>query len=313
MRPDAATTGSAFHPRVLLFTAIAMLAFAANSWLGRYALTSTSLDPASYTAIRLISGAVVLALLIMSRRRDANATGNWPSALALFGYAACFSFAYLSLTAATGALILFGAVQATMIGAGLAAGERINLRQLLGGLAALFGFVWLLVPGLEAPPLRGTLLMLVSGVAWGVYSLRGRESGDPTRNTAGNFARAAALGVLLGVVMLLSGHLSIDLRGVGYSVASGGITSGLGYAIWYAALPGLQATSAATVQLTVPAITAAGGVLLLGEPMTERLWLASVLILGGVAVFIRNGPRVAAGHPPGATRYHAAGRSGKFT
>lgn len=271
-----------FH--VLLLTTLAMIAFAGNSLLCRAALKDTGIDPASFTAIRLASGALILFLVATAVRHARSGAGNWPSALALFAYAAGFSFAYVSLPAATGALLLFGAVQATMIGHGLWRGERFRGAQWLGLALALAGLVGLLLPGLTAPPLAGSLLMLGAGVAWGVYSLRGRGAGDPTRVTAGNFLRAAPIAALLSLATL--DRAGLDPAGVGYAVASGALASGIGYAIWYAVLPALKATAAATVQLSVPVIAALGGVLMLGEPFTLRLALASAAILGGIALVI---------------------------
>lgn len=274
--------------RIVVLTLIAMIAFASNSLLCRVALKHTAIDPASFTAIRLLSGALALWLITSLRTGAAPGRGNWISALALYVYAAGFSFAYISLPAATGALLLFGAVQATMIGRGLWAGERLAPRQLAGLLLALTGLVSLLLPGLSAPPLGGALLMLGAGAAWGVYSLRGKGAGDPTRVTAGNFLRAAPIAIVLSVALelTLTGDLASDRAGMLYAVASGALTSGIGYAIWYAALPALKATSAATVQLSVPVITALGGVIFLGEAPTPRLALASVAILGGIALVI---------------------------
>jgi len=270
--------------RLLAVTALAMIAFAGNSLLCRAALAHTGIDPASFTTLRLASGALTLWLIARLARGAQTGRGNWPSALALFGYAAGFSFAYVSLPTATGALLLFGAVQATMIGHGLWRGERLRGWQVVGLVLALGGLVGLLLPGLSAPPLAGALLMLGAGVAWGVYSLRGRGAGDPTRVTAGNFLRAAPIAAGLSLVTL--GSASLDGAGARYAVASGALASGLGYAIWYTALPALRATSAATVQLSVPVIAAVGGVLLLGESVTPRLVLASVAILGGIALVI---------------------------
>ena len=278
--------------RTMTLTALAMLAFAGNSLLCRMALKTTAIDPASFTTLRLVSGALVLWLLVRVRERRGTyaAGGNWPSALALFAYAAGFSFAYVSLSAATGALLLFGAVQATMIGHGLWAGERFQRLQWVGLVLALAGLLGLLLPGLSAPPLAGALLMLGAGVAWGIYSLRGKGAGDATRVTAGNFLRAAPLAALLSVAMLHSA--SVDSAGVWYALASGAFASGMGYAIWYTALPALKATQAATVQLSVPVIAAAGGVVLLAEPLSLRLVLASVAILGGIALVILEKPAV---------------------
>jgi drug/metabolite transporter (DMT)-like permease len=272
--------------RTLALTALAMTAFAGNSLLCRIALKHTSLDAASFTSIRLLSGALVLWLVVRRWRSAQSGAGSWPSALALFAYAAGFSFAYISLPTATGALLLFGAVQATMIGYGLYKGERFRRLQLIGLALAFGGIVGLLLPGLSAPPLAGALLMLGAGVAWGVYSLRGKGAGDPTRVTAGNFLRAVPLALALSLAMLMLKGASLDAAGVGYAVASGALTSGLGYALWYAVLPALKATTAATVQLSVPVIAALGGIAFLGEPVTLRLALASMAILGGIALVV---------------------------
>lgn len=277
----------AAHVKVALLTIVTMVAFAGNSLLCRAALAGTRIDAASFTAIRLASGALCLWVLARLLRPAATGSGSWPSALALFAYAAFFSFAYLSLTAATGALLLFGAVQATMIGFGLAKGERFLPAQLAGLALAVGGLVALLLPGLSAPPLAGAALMLAAGVAWGCYSLRGHSGGDPIRVTAGNFLLSIPMAAVL--VLLMRRGLSLDGAGVGYAIASGAIASGVGYAIWYTVLPFLQSTAAATVQLSVPAIAAAGGVLLLGETITLRLVLASAAILGGIWMVIRYG------------------------
>lgn len=270
--------------RIITLTVLAMVAFAGNSLLCRLALRDTAIDAASFTAIRLCSGAVMLWLVVRVRGGAYTGTGSWRSALALFAYAAGFSFAYLSLPAASGALLLFGAVQATMIGHGLWTGERLQRMQLAGLALALGGLVGLLLPGLSAPPLQGSLLMLGAGVAWGVYSLRGRGAGDATQVTAGNFLRAVPIAAALSLLMI--GNISLDRAGIAYAIASGALASGLGYAIWYTALPGLKATKAATVQLSVPVIAALGGVAFLGEAITLRLTLASIAILGGIALVI---------------------------
>lgn len=272
------------YARIAALTLLAMSAFAGNSLLCRTALKHTSIDAATFTTIRLASGAAMLWLVTHMRSGGRAGGGNWLSALALFAYAAGFSFAYLSLPAATGALLLFGAVQATMIGHGMWAGERLRRIQLVGLMLAFGGLVGLLLPGLSAPPLYGSILMLGAGVAWGVYSLRGKAAGDPTKVTAGNFLRAVPIAAALSVVMLH--RVSVDTAGVGYAVLSGALASGMGYAIWYTALPALKATSAATVQLSVPVIAATGGVVFLGEPISLRLALASVAVLGGIALVI---------------------------
>ena len=278
--------------RTLVYTALAMLAFAGNSLLCRVALKHTSLDAASFTSIRLVSGALVLCLLVRMRRPGTPVGGNWLSAGALFAYAAGFSFAYLRLSAATGALLLFGAVQATMIGHGVWAGERLRSLQWAGLLVTLGGLVGLLLPGLSAPPLPSALLMLGAGVAWGVYSLRGKGAGDPLAVTAGNFLRVAPMALALS--LLLYPRISPDPAGLLYAVASGALTSGIGYAIWYSALPKLPSTVAATVQLSVPVLAALGGIVFLGETASLRLLLASVAVLGGIALVIWQKQRAAA-------------------
>ena len=269
---------------MLLFTALAMMAFAANSLLCRLALKHTAIDAGSFTSVRLVAGALALALLERLREGRAPKSGDWPAAWALFAYAACFSWAYVSLPASTGALLLFGAVQGTMIGYGLWRGERLSPRQIIGLLAAIAGLVWLLLPGVEVPSWQGSALMLCSGVAWGVYSLRGRGAGDPLGMTAGNFWRAGVLA--LGASAMLLPWASIDRAGLAYAVASGAIASGIGYAIWYTALRGLTATAAASVQLSVPALAALGAVVWLDEAITLNLLLASAVILGGVALVV---------------------------
>lgn len=271
--------------RTALLIVFAMLAFAGNSLLCRVALRDTSIDAASFTSIRLASGALVLWVLLRSRGKQPLAAGSWPMAAMLFAYAVCFSFAYRDLTAATGALLLFGAVQLTMTGYGLFTGERLVGLRLVGVLVAVAGLVWLLLPGLSAPPVIAAGLMLVAGLAWGVYSLLGRGAGDATAATGGNFIRAVPFAAVLSLAA--ASQASPDPTGLMYAVASGAVTSGLGYVLWYAALPALSATSAATIQLCVPAIAALGGAVLLAEPITARLLIASAAILGGIALTIR--------------------------
>ncbi|MBS3803510.1 MAG: DMT family transporter [Oleiphilaceae bacterium] len=265
-----------------------MIAFAGNSLLARLALRDTDIDAASFTSIRLVSGALILCLLVTVRGRSSAprvaGRGSWLSAMALFVYAAGFSFAYLGLAAGTGALLLFGAVQATMIGWGLWSGERLRPLQWLGFVVAFAGLFGLLLPGVSAPPLASSLLMLAAGIAWGVYSLRAKGAGDPTLVTTGNFTRAVPFTLVLSALM--GARLQLDGPGVGYAVASGAITSALGYAIWYMALPALKAATAASVQLSVPVIAAIGGVLLLSEPLTLRLVLTGLAILGGIGLVI---------------------------
>jgi drug/metabolite transporter (DMT)-like permease len=275
--------------RVLILTAAAMIAFASNSLLCRAALKQTSIDAASFTFVRVFSRAVVLWLVVNLRRiirttRSVGVGGNWISALALLLYAAGFSFAYVAVAAGTGALLLFGAVQATMILWGLHKGERLRAIQILGLIVAMTGLVVLLFPGLSAPPLFGSILMLGAGIAWGVYSLRGKREKNPFTATTGNFVRAVPFAT--GVSIIFLRWLDLDLAGVIYAIISGAVTSGLGYVIWYSVLPSLKAASAATVQLSVPVLAAAGGILLLGEPLTLRYLLASVAVLGGIGLVV---------------------------
>ncbi len=286
--------------RLVILVSTAMLAFAANSLLCRMALKHTAIDAATFTAIRLLSGACMLWLVVWLTRSGVSAQrkrgplpGNWLSAFALFVYAAAFSFAYVSMSAATGALLLFGSVQATMIGYGAWAGERLRTLQRAGIALALAGLVTLLLPGLAAPSPLASLSMVSAGAAWGVYSLRGKAAPNPglhnpTEVTAGNFLRTVPMALALALVwsLLLPDGLRPDPAGMTYAVVSGALASGLGYAIWYQALPALKATHAATVQLSVPVIAALGGVLLIGEALTGPLVLASVTILGGIALVI---------------------------
>ena len=270
--------------RTALLISLAMLAFAGNSLLCRIALRDTAIDAATFTAIRLASGALILVLILRSRGVRPSTGGSWLMAAMLSAYAAFFSFAYRDLTAATGAVLLFGAIQLTMMGYGLWTGERLRGLSLVGLAITLAGLIGLLLPGLAAPPPLAALLMLGAGVAWGVYSLLGRSAGEPIAATGGNFLRSVPFAALLA--LSAAGRETADLTGTLYAVLSGAVTSGLGYVLWYATLPALRATSAATIQLSVPAIAAIGGVVLLAEPITMRLLLASVAILGGIALTI---------------------------
>lgn len=267
-------------------TTLALLAFAANSLFCRLALHHGAIDAASFTLLRLFSGAVVLTGLHLARHRG-SLTGfawNGVSATALFVYAAAFSLAYRDLPAGTGALLLFGAVQATMLGFGLVRGERPTTAEWLGLGAALGGLVYLVAPGLSAPPFAGSALMLLAGAAWGLYSLRGRSQGDPLATTAANFICAVPLG---GVFCLApSAPWTLTAPGAAWAVLSGALASGLGYVIWYSALPGLTATRAATVQLIVPVLAAIGGVAFLHETITVRLIVSALLVLGGIGLAI---------------------------
>jgi drug/metabolite transporter (DMT)-like permease len=271
--------------RTWLLTAVAMVAFAANSLLCRLALQHASIDAASFSSIRLLSGALTLAAIVRLRAgRPPLMKADWMSAFMLFGYVACFSFAYLSLAAGTGALILFGAVQLTMCVAGWRAGERFGLLPGFGFVTASVGLVALVLPGVTAPAPLAAALMAAAGVAWGVYSLRGRGIGDPLTATSINFLYATPIALVLNLVLTSNAHASAT--GVALAVASGAVTSGVGYVVWYAALRGLTALRAATVQLSVPPLAAFGGVLWLGETITPLLVGTSMAILGGIALVL---------------------------
>lgn len=278
--------------RTITLTALAMIAFAANSLLCRAALGERAIDAASFTTVRLVSGALMLWLIVrFSQPGTARQDGDWIASAMLFLYAIAFSFAYLSLTAGTGALILFGLVQLTMFVVGLRAGERFAPLSWAGLAVAAIGVVYLVSPGVTAPSPQGAALMAIAGIAWGIYSLRGRGVPDPLRATAGNFLRSVPFTVLVSAILV--GGMQSSWAGVALAVASGAITSAIGYVIWYSALTGLSATRAATVQLSVPAIAAFGGVLFLSEQITMRLLLASVAILGGIAlVFAQRAAKV---------------------
>lgn len=271
--------------RLIALTSLAMVAFAANSVLGRLGLVEGGIGAGSFALIRLLSGSLVLVLI--AGVRPALMASTWTGGAMLFIYAAFFSYAYISLPSGTGALLLFAMVQLTMLGAGLISGERFTPLQWAGLIAALAALVWLLSPGIEAPPLLGTLSMAIAGVGWGAYSLLGRTSPHPpTQSTAGNFARASLIGLamLVPIMMFIQPEQRPQTSGVLLAILSGAITSGLGYAIWYQALKHLQATRAGIAQLTVPAIAALGGILFLNEPLTLRFALASLVILAGVGL-----------------------------
>jgi len=272
--------------RTLFLTSVAMLAFAANSVLCRLALGSDDIDAGSFTAIRLGAGALILLLIVARRNWNAvrRPAGSWVSAGMLFLYAAAFSFAYRDLAAGTGALLLFGAVQLTMLLTAVYAGERPPALEWAGLALAFGGLLYLVMPGLSAPPLLGTVLMTVAGVAWGVYSLRGRRADDALGQTGGNFLRSVPFALAIGLATFGLAH--VTPRGVLLAVLSGGVTSGMGYVIWYAALRTLTATRAALVQLSVPVIAALGGTVFLTEAITLRLVVASALVLGGIALAV---------------------------
>ncbi len=271
--------------RVLFLASLAMVAFAANSVIGRMGLVDTNTGAGGFALIRLVSGALMLAIIIAVQGK--RPLGSWAGGFFLFLYAACFSYAYILLPAGTGALILFGVVQVTMLGWARVAGERLSLIQILGLVVATAALVWLIMPGLGAPSLVGAVLMAFSGLAWGVYSLLGRKSGDPAATTTGNFFRASivALACLPPVLFLLPEPLP-DRSGVLLAIFSGAVTSGLGYIIWYAALPHLSASKAGIAQLSVPAIAAFGGVVFIDEAISFRLAVSGAAILLGVALAV---------------------------
>jgi drug/metabolite transporter (DMT)-like permease len=271
---------------IFLATTAAMIAFAANSILCRLALAPGTIDAAAFTAVRLVSGAAVLLIITsVTGRNRCRGSGSWFSGFMLFVYAVGFSFAYLELSTATGALVLFCSVQLTMIVCAIATGERPRPWQWIGLLGALGGFVYLVLPGLEAPSPLGSLLMTAAGVAWGVYTLRGRGNTDPVAATADNFLRAVPF--ILIVLAVQHGSWRTTTHGLILATVSGAVTSGIGYVIWYAALKGLTATKAAAVQLTVPVIAAVGGLLFMSEALSLRLVLASTAILGGIGLVLR--------------------------
>ncbi|MEM5495056.1 DMT family transporter [Hoeflea sp. AS16] len=277
---------------LFLLTCLTMIAFAANSVLGRMATGPGEMpliDPASYSAVRLISGAVMLALLVAvtgsgAGRSPRLQSGSWSSAFALFAYAVAFSYAYVALDTGIGALILFASVQATMIGWSLKEGDRPSPLEWLGLIVAFGAFIWLVSPGLSAPDPMAAAMMAVSGIAWGAYSLRGRGLPDPLKATADNFMRSAAFVIPLGGVVMIAQPVHASFNGLMLAIASGAVTSGLGYALWYRVLRKIGATQGAIVQLTVPVIAAVGGTLFLAEGWTLRLAVSSLLILGGVAL-----------------------------
>jgi drug/metabolite transporter (DMT)-like permease len=272
---------------LFVLTAFTLLAFAANSLLCRLALGAGLIDPASFTTLRLLSGALALLPISQLMLRSAatrEAKGSWGSGFALFAYAAAFSLAYVSLTTGMGALLLFGSVQVTMIGAALKSGERLRTLQWVGSAAAVGGLVYLVLPGISSPDPLGALLMCLAGVAWGVYSIRGRGASAPVVVTSGNFLRSAPFALVASIVLMASFHL--EPTGVVLAVISGSVTSGLGYVLWYRTLKSLTTAQASVVQLVVPVLAALGGVIVLSEPVTLRLIAGSMLILGGVALAV---------------------------
>jgi drug/metabolite transporter (DMT)-like permease len=277
------------RPRLVAYITLTMIAFAGNSLLCRMALKETTIDAASFTSMRLLSGALMLWLLMRWQNQAPLKHGSWRSAVALFLYAVALSYAYRTINTGAGALMLFGAVQVTMILAGFISGERMSLLQSLGFAAAISGLVILVSPGVEAPSILDSVLMLASGVAWGIYSLYGRGQSNPAAATAGNFLRAAPMSIALSLLALP--WLQLDTPGVIYAVLSGAVTSALGYILWYRVLQQMSAMTASTVQLSAPLIATLGGIVMLGEAITYDLVIASLLILGGIWLVLRFGIR----------------------
>lgn len=273
--------------KTIIFTILALIAFAANSVFCRMALGDAAIDAASFTAIRLLSGAGMLAVILLFTRKSGSNSkyrGSWFSSLMLFTYAICFSYAYITLDTGTGALILFGSVQISMIMISMISGNRLHMTEWAGVLFAFSGFVYLVLPEVTTPSFTGFLLMTLAGIAWGVYTLRGRVSDNALADTAFNFIRTLPIVLVLVVATLGKNHYSME--GVTLAVLSGAIASGVGYTIWYVALTGLSATQAAVVQLLVPVIAALGGVIFVFEPITFRLAVAGIMILGGILTVI---------------------------
>jgi len=272
--------------KTIFYTGFALVAFAFNSILCRLALQTNEIDAAGFTTIRLVSGAVTLVVVysLIGKKEENEKRGNWFSAFFLFAYAICFSFAYVNLTTGTGALVLFGSVQATMICAAILRGERPQILEWLGLLIALGGLIYLVFPGLTAPPLWSSALMIIAGISWGFYTLRGKQSVNPLADTTGNFVRAVPLMILAALPFLAQFHASP--KGIALAVLSGAMASGIGYSIWYAALQFHTATRAAILQLSVPVLAGFGGVILLAEIVSARLLTATVFILGGIALAI---------------------------
>lgn len=291
--------------KVFFYTAFALVAFAFNSILCRLALRGDEADAAGFTAVRVVSGAVALVVigLLVPRLRSQKSqvtsanqrlgtwdfrlgtlAGSWPSAFFLFAYAVCFSFAYLGLTAGTGALILFGSVQMSMVAAAILRGERPTLLESAGLLIAVGGLVYLVLPGLASPPLTSSLLMAAAGMSWAAYTLRGKSSTDPLADTTGNFVRAVPMAAVVALIYLPNLHLTP--RGWLLAILSGAVTSGVGYTIWYSVVKDHTTTRAAVLQLSVPVIAAVIGIIWLNETATMSLLIAAIMILGGIGMTI---------------------------
>ncbi len=292
MKQDRSFPGA----KTVVLTSITLVAFAGNSVLCRLALGAHAVDAASFTIIRLLSGAITLAVLttIVRRKRGLRLGGSWRASAALFLYAAAFSYAYITLDIGTGALILFGAVQTTMIAASLISGTRLRALEWIGTLIAFSGFLYLVLPNVTSPSLAGFVFMSVAGIAWGVYTLIGRSSAEPLNDTASNFVRSLPYAVVLVPLALV--NLDLSAEGIAYAVVSGSLASGIGYALWYTALGGLSRLQAAIAQLLVPVIAAGGGIVFAGEVISLRFSIATVLVLGGIFITVYRRNRSSSTH-----------------
>jgi len=272
--------------KIIILTGLALIAFAANSVLCRLALGNEAIDASSFTVIRLLSGTIVL-FLIISITGNTTGTftkGSWTASFMLFLYAVTFSYAYISLDTGTGALILFGSVQITMILLSLISGTRLHITEWAGVVIAFIGFIYLILPGITAPSVIGFLLMTIAGIAWGFYTLKGRGSKSPLMDTAYNFLRTTPLVVLLAISTI--NNINYSSEGIVLALLSGGVTSGIGYTIWYIALGGLSSTQAAVLQLSVPVIAALGGVIFVSEAITFRFIISAAMVLGGILMVV---------------------------
>ena len=272
--------------KTFILTSMALIAFAANSVLCRLALGSGAIDASSFTVVRLLSGSIVLLVIIGVTRKSStqSAKGSWAASFMLFLYAVTFSYAYISLDTGTGALILFASVQITMILLSLISGTRLHFIEWIGVTVAFAGFVYLILPGVTTPSIMGFLLMTIAGIAWGIYTLKGRGSNAPLVDTAYNFFRTTPLVLILVISTISKANYSFE--GILLAVISGGITSGIGYTIWYIALGGLSSTQAAVLQLSVPVIAAFGGVIFVAETITFRLAISATFVLGGILMVV---------------------------
>ena len=279
---------NSFLIKTILFTGLALIAFAANSVLCRLALGGSAIDASTFTIVRLLSGVIVLTVILNISKINSNSSpstkGSWPASIALFLYAITFSFAYVTLETATGALILFGSVQITMILLSIFSGNRLHISEWVGMAIAFAGFVYLILPGVTTPSVIGFFLMTVSGIAWGVYTLKGRGSKSPIMDTAYNFLRTLPFVIILAIITMKYAHYSAE--GILLAALSGGIASGIGYMIWYIALSGLSVTQAAVLQLLVPVIAAVGGIIFVSESISLRLAVSSTMILGGILMVV---------------------------